>query len=135
MVITAHLNLTDSDFILAPILIASCLSQSKAGNEANGFSLVTQTSDSLNTCSLLILFIKLCKLHYPRYYHLPVWIIHLSQNTQEHEIFCGYYILAYGLCPVVIARSRVQYDQYFPKSSYLANLFYEPLGKKNNSKI
>ena len=40
--------------------------------------------------------------------------------------------LCYAL---VIARFRVQYDQYFPSFSYFADLFHEPLGEWNKSKI
>ena len=36
---------------------------------------------------------------------------------------------------LVIARLRVQYDQYFPSFSYFADLFHKPLGEWNNSKI
>ena len=36
---------------------------------------------------------------------------------------------------LVIARFRVQYGQYFPSFSYFADLFHEPLGERNKSKI
>ena len=36
---------------------------------------------------------------------------------------------------LVIVRFRVQYDQYFPSFSYFADLFHEPLGEWNSSKI
>ena len=36
---------------------------------------------------------------------------------------------------LVIARFRVQHGQYFPSFSYFANLFHEPLGELNKSKI
>ena len=36
---------------------------------------------------------------------------------------------------LVIARFRVQYDQFFPSFSYFADLFHGPLGGRNNSRI
>ena len=36
---------------------------------------------------------------------------------------------------LVIARFRVQYGQYFPSFSYFADLFHEPLGEGNKSKM
>ena len=36
---------------------------------------------------------------------------------------------------LVIARFRVQYGQYFPSFSYFIDLFHEPLGEWNKSKI
>ena len=36
---------------------------------------------------------------------------------------------------LVIARVRVQYEQYFSSSSYFADLLHEALGKLNNKKI
>ena len=39
------------------------------------------------------------------------------------------YIYTYYTYALVIARFRVQYDQYFPSFSYFADLFHEPLGE------
>ena len=36
---------------------------------------------------------------------------------------------------LITARFRVQYGQYFPSFSYFADLFHEPLGEWNKSKI
>ena len=41
----------------------------------------------------------------------------------------------YSRYALVIARFRLQHDQYFPNFSYFADLFHEPLGEWNNSKI
>ena len=44
-------------------------------------------------------------------------------------------IAAYIDYALVIARFRVQYGQYFLSFSYFADLFHEPLGQLNKSKI
>ena len=61
----------------------------------------------------------------------------------EHVFVC--YVGVYNYIPqyiyiicwyaLVIARFRVQYDQYFPNFSCFAELFHEPLGESNNKKI
>ena len=51
---------------------------------------------------------------------------------QEVEIICQFKLLRYCLKKeqaLLIARFRVQYDQYFLSFSYFADLFHKPLGE------
>ena len=58
-----------------------------------------------------------------------------KDNEKNISHILIYYQRRKCMYALVIAQFRVQYCQYFPSFLYFANLFHEPLGKWNKSKI